>query len=34
MPYVLDSTELMAKCPSKYDGARINLNVQQTPQYK
>lgn len=24
MPYVVDSTELMAKCPSKYDGARIN----------
>ena len=33
MPYVLDSTELMAKCPSKYDGARINLQPP-TPQYK
>jgi cytochrome c-type biogenesis protein CcmE len=33
MPYVVDSTELMAKCPSKYDGARINLQPQ-TPQYK
>ena len=32
-PYVLDSTELMAKCPSKYDGARINLQPP-TPQYK
>jgi len=32
-PYVVDSTELMAKCPSKYDGARINLQ-SQTPQYK
>lgn len=33
MDYVVDSTELMAKCPSKYDGARINLEPQ-TPQYK
>ena len=33
LPYVVDSTELMAKCPSKYDGARINLQPQ-TPQYK
>lgn len=33
MPYVLDSTELMAKCPSKYDGARVNLQPP-TPQYK
>ena len=33
MPYVVDSTELMAKCPSKYDGARINLQPP-TPQYK
>jgi cytochrome c-type biogenesis protein CcmE len=24
MPYVVDASELMAKCPSKYDGARIN----------
>ena len=32
MPYVVDSTELMAKCPSKYDGARINLQPQ-TPKY-
>src|SRR5439155_20819698 len=24
MQYVVDSSELMAKCPSKYDGARIN----------
>jgi cytochrome c-type biogenesis protein CcmE len=24
MPYVVDSTELMAKCPSKYDGATVN----------
>jgi cytochrome c-type biogenesis protein CcmE len=33
MAYVLDSNDLMAKCPSKYDGARINLQPQ-TPQYK
>jgi cytochrome c-type biogenesis protein CcmE len=33
MPYVVDSSDLMAKCPSKYDGARINLQPQ-TPQYK
>jgi hypothetical protein len=30
---VLESSELMAKCPSKYDGARVNLQPQ-TPQYK
>lgn len=33
MPYVLDSTELMAKCPSKYDGAQTNLKPE-TPQFK
>jgi len=33
MPYVEDSTELMAKCPSKYDGARINQQPL-TPQFK
>lgn len=27
MPYVVDSTELMAKCPSKYDGARVNQKL-------
>jgi len=32
-PYALESTDLMAKCPSKYDGARVNLQPQ-TPQYK
>jgi cytochrome c-type biogenesis protein CcmE len=31
--YVLDATDLMAKCPSKYDGARVNLQPP-TPQYK
>ncbi|HEU4727970.1 MAG TPA: cytochrome c maturation protein CcmE [Kofleriaceae bacterium] len=33
MPYVVDSTELMAKCPSKYDGARVNQQ-QITPAFK
>jgi cytochrome c-type biogenesis protein CcmE len=33
MPYVVDSTELMAKCPSKYDGANINRQ-QLTPAFK
>ena len=35
MPYVVDSSELMAKCPSKYDGARVNQQPNQdTPQFK
>jgi len=34
MPYVVDSTELMAKCPSKYDGARVNQELTPTPQFK
>jgi cytochrome c-type biogenesis protein CcmE len=35
MPYVVDSSELMAKCPSKYDGARVNLEpAPNTPQFK
>lgn len=35
MPYVVASTELMAKCPSKYDGARVNLEpTTNTPQFK
>ena len=33
MPYVVDSTELMAKCPSKYDGANINKQ-QLAPAFK
>lgn len=32
MPYVVDSSELMAKCPSKYDGARANQEL--TPTFK
>lgn len=35
LQYVVDSKELMAKCPSKYDGARINLeDAPTTPQFK
>jgi cytochrome c-type biogenesis protein CcmE len=34
MQYVVDSTELMAKCPSKYDGARANQEQLPTPQFK
>ncbi len=30
--YVVQSTELMAKCPSKYDGAPTNKN--STPRFK
>lgn len=32
MMYVVDSTELMAKCPSKYDGARVNQEL--SPEFK
>ena len=34
MPYVEDSTELMAKCPSKYDGARVNQQLTPAPEFK
>lgn len=33
MPYVVQASELMAKCPSKYGEGRINLQPS-TPQYK
>jgi cytochrome c-type biogenesis protein CcmE len=33
LPYVVDSSELMAKCPSKYDGAQVNL-APQTPKFQ
>lgn len=33
-PYVVDATELMAKCPSKYDGARVNQQLTTTPEFK
>jgi cytochrome c-type biogenesis protein CcmE len=35
MPYVVDATDLMAKCPSKYDGARVNQQLDSTtPSFK
>lgn len=34
MPYVVDSSELMAKCPSKYDGANVNKELLPTPTFK
>jgi cytochrome c-type biogenesis protein CcmE len=35
MPYVVDSSELMAKCPSKYDGANVNKQLlPTTPTFK
>ncbi len=33
MPYVVDATDLMAKCPSKYDGSRLNQQ-QLAPAFK
>jgi cytochrome c-type biogenesis protein CcmE len=33
LPYVVDSSELMAKCPSKYDGAQMNMPTQ-TPKFQ
>jgi cytochrome c-type biogenesis protein CcmE len=30
MPYVVDATDLMAKCPSKYDGAQGNRKLEPT----
>lgn len=32
--YVVDSSELMAKCPSKYDGANVNKQLLETPTFK
>jgi cytochrome c-type biogenesis protein CcmE len=35
LAYVVDSTELMAKCPSKYDGARVNQELTpNAPEFK
>jgi len=31
---VLLSNDLSAKCPSKYEGARTNLNLAQQPRYQ
>ena len=32
MAYVVDATELMAKCPSKYEGAQANKNLDDELQ--
>jgi cytochrome c-type biogenesis protein CcmE len=34
LAYVVDSSELMAKCPSKYDGANVNKQLLETPTFK
>ncbi len=34
MPYVVDSSELMAKCPSKYDGAQVNKKNDLQQKYE
>ncbi len=36
MPFVVDAKELMAKCPSKYEGAQVNKNLDKgtDPQLK
>lgn len=35
MPYVVDATDLMAKCPSKYEGAQGNKNLDDNaPKFK
>jgi cytochrome c-type biogenesis protein CcmE len=34
MEYVVDATELMAKCPSKYEGAQANKKLDEDPKFK
>jgi cytochrome c-type biogenesis protein CcmE len=34
MTHVVDATELMAKCPSKYEGAQANKNLDDTSDVK
>jgi cytochrome c-type biogenesis protein CcmE len=34
MHYVVDATELMAKCPSKYEGAQANKKLGEDPKFK
>ncbi len=34
MSYVVDATELMAKCPSKYEGAQANKKLDEDPKFK
>jgi cytochrome c-type biogenesis protein CcmE len=34
MQYVVSATELMAKCPSKYEGAQANKKLDEDPKFK
>ncbi len=34
MDYVVDATDLMAKCPSKYEGAQANKKLDEDPKFK
>jgi cytochrome c-type biogenesis protein CcmE len=34
MSYVVDATELMAKCPSKYEGAQANKKLDEDPKFQ
>ena len=34
LPYVVDASELMAKCPSKYDGAQVNKDLNSVDNDK
>ncbi len=34
MQYVVEATELMAKCPSKYEGAQANKKLDEDPKFK
>jgi cytochrome c-type biogenesis protein CcmE len=34
LEYVVDASELMAKCPSKYDGAQVNKNLNDADNDK
>ncbi len=34
MQYVVDATDLMAKCPSKYEGAQANKKLDEDPTFK
>jgi len=34
MGYVVEATDLMAKCPSKYEGAQANKKLDEDPKFK
>ena len=34
MQYVVEASELMAKCPSKYEGAQANKKLDEDPKFK